>query len=228
MIYFLIMDCVYICRPGDNDELRYSIRSVVKNLPHDNIWIVGYKPPWYKGNYVEVEDKTIKFDNIRRCLSAITDIGAISDDFILMNDDFYILKPMGLIPTYHGGLLDKKIERYVSDSGSTRYTRILGEASKQLKKRGIKEPLDYDIHTPMIMNKHKLKQIVNMNMAPRSMYGNIYEIGGKEIEDVKIYKYNNAIDYSFGVISTEDNSLHLIKEMLIKEFPNPSLYELLN
>jgi hypothetical protein len=135
---------------------------------------------------------------------------------------------MGLMPTYHGGLLDDKIGRYVAHSGSTRYTRILGEASKQLKKKGIKEPLDYDIHTPMIMNKYKLKHVVNMNMAPRSMYGNIYGIGGKEIEDVKIYKYNNSIDYSFGVMSTEDNSLHLVKEMLEREFSKPSPYELLD
>lgn len=220
------MDCVYICRPGDNEELRYSIRSVVKNLSYDNIWLIGYRPDWYKGNYVEVENKSIKFENIRKCLEVITKVGAISDDFTLMNDDFYITKPMGSVPIYHGGLLDDKIGRYVAHSGSTRYTRILGEASKQLKKRGIKEPLDYDIHTPIIMNKDKLKEVVQLNLAPRSMYGNVFSIGGTEIEDVKIYKYNNSIDHSFGVISTEDNSLHLVKDMLAKYFPDPSHYEL--
>lgn len=220
------MDCVYICRPGENEELKYSIRSVDKNLSHDRIWIIGYKPNWYTGNYVEVEDKSVKLENIRNCLSVVTKVGAISDDFVLMNDDFYILKPMGTLPTYHGGFLDDKISRYVAHSGSTRYTRVLGEASRDLKKRGIKQPLDYDIHTPMIMNKLKLKEIVGMNMAPRSTYGNIFNIGGTQIEDVKIYKYNNTVDMSPGVLSTEDNSLKLVKEMLEKEFSEPTRYEL--
>ena len=46
------MDIVYNCRPGkQNEELRYSIRSVMENLPHDNLWVVGGKPEWYTGNY---------------------------------------------------------------------------------------------------------------------------------------------------------------------------------
>lgn len=220
------MDCVYICRPGDNEELRYSIRSVDKNLTHNNIWLIGSKPSWYLGNYIEVKDKSIKLENIRNCLSIIPTIGAISDDFILMNDDFYILKPMGIVPTYNGGLLDDKIARYVAQYGSTRYTRVLAEASKQLKKQGIKEPLDYDIHTPMIMNKHKLKEVVQMNLAPRSTYGNIFNIGGIKINDVKVYKYNNTINLSHGVLSTEDNSFRLVKEKLSKYFEFSSKYEI--
>lgn len=219
------MDCVYICRPGENEELRYSIRSIEKNLTCDTVWLVGYKPDWYIGNYIEVADKSIKFENIRNCLSIVTNIGAISDNFLLMNDDFYILKPMGKVPIYHGGLLDDKIARYIANSGSTRYTRILAEASKYLKKKGILQPLDYDIHTPIIMNKHNLKEVVDINLAPRSMYGNIFNIGGTEIEDVKLYKYNNKIEYSHGVISSEDTSIKFLIDMLKTEFPNPSKFE---
>lgn len=225
MIYFLIMDCVYICRPGDNEELKYSIRSVVKNLTHNNIWLVGYKPEWYIGNYIQVEDKSIKFENIRKCLSVVTEIGGISDNFTLMNDDFYLIKPMGIVPTYHGGYLDDKIARYIAQFGSTKYTRILADASKQLKKRGIERPLDYDIHTPMIMNKEHLKEVIELGMAPRSMYGNVFSIGGIEIKDVKLYKHNNEIDYSSGIISTEDRSLRLVENMLKDLFSEPTDYE---
>lgn len=219
------MDYVYICRPGENEELKYSIRSVESNLDHRNIWLIGYKPDWYKGNFFEVKDKSTKFENIRNCIETITTIEDISNEFTLMNDDFYIMKPMKQVPMYHGGLLDDKISRYVADSGSTRYTRILALASKQIKRKGIEEPLDYDIHTPMIMNKYNLAKVVDMNLAPRSTYGNIFNVGGTQIDDVKIYRYNNKIDDSSGIFSTEDRSIYLVRKMLIEHFPTRSSYE---
>ena len=42
-----IMDLVYIVKNSEvNEDLRYSLRSVAKFVPHDKIWIVGYKPSW--------------------------------------------------------------------------------------------------------------------------------------------------------------------------------------
>ena len=48
------MDFVYICKEGVNEELKYSIRSVVESFPESNIWVVGGKPDWYTGNYIQV------------------------------------------------------------------------------------------------------------------------------------------------------------------------------
>ena len=62
------MDLVYICGPGDNEELRYSIRSAVKNLKFDNLWVVGGKPKWYVGNYLEVIQNKSKYTNARNNL----------------------------------------------------------------------------------------------------------------------------------------------------------------
>jgi hypothetical protein len=99
------MDYVYICRKGENEELRYSIRSVVKNTNCRNVWVIGYKPSWYNGNFVDFPDIATKFNNIINCTKAITDVGAISDDFVLMNDDFFFLKYRNSMPVYHGGPL---------------------------------------------------------------------------------------------------------------------------
>ena len=94
------MDYVYICREGDNEELRYSIRSVVANATHDKIWIIGYKPDWYIGNYIQIENIGSKFENITNCHKILPDIGALSEDFVIMNDDFFILKSLGKMPTF--------------------------------------------------------------------------------------------------------------------------------
>jgi hypothetical protein len=226
------MDCVYICRPGENEELRYSIRSIVKNLPYDHLWLAGYKPSWYTGNFFSVANTTTKYENIRLTLKTITENNKISDDFILMNDDFFVIKPVDNIETFHGGLLIDKINRYKELVGPNRYVSLLNKTYKFLINQGIENPLDYDIHTPMPMNKEKLSKIIDKRHFPRSLYGNIFNVGGSLITDVKVYpensllKNNNYIDCPY--ISTEDGSFEgLYNSLLSQMFVNKTEYEYL-
>lgn len=224
------MDCVYVCRPGDNEELRYSIRSVVKNLPYDNLWLIGYKPSWYTGNFISVPNTTTKFENIRLAIKTAAENDKISDDFILMNDDFFVIKHVQYVENLHGGLLIDKINRYRSMLGSGRYITLLENTHKFLTKSGIKNPIDYDIHTPMVFNKDKLLQIINRRHFPRSLYGNIFNIGGTLTKDVKVYSENSLLRYEINsdspYISTQDDSFDSLYNSLLKEmFPIPSKYE---
>lgn len=229
------MDYVYICREGDNEELRYSIRSVVAHASYNDIWLVGYRPDWYRGNFVDLPDTSTKFNNIINCIKAITDIGAISDDFVLMNDDFFFLKDVGIMPVYHGGLLSDKINKYL-ELGSRQYVTLLSKTYRNLIRQGIKEPLDYDIHVPMPMNKHKLKESIKKAYFPRSGYGNIHNIGGTQIADVKTYSSSNMLnpnsyDFNSGnmpFVSTEDGSFDKVYNAVLKEmFQAPSKYEIM-
>ena len=48
------LDIVYIVKNTEyNGELRYSLRSVCKNFPHRNIWIVGNLPKGIKCDYFQ-------------------------------------------------------------------------------------------------------------------------------------------------------------------------------
>ena len=85
-------DFVYICKSGENHELKYSIRSVIKYFPNANIWVVGGKPNWYIGNYIELKQSGAKYKNAYENLKLISNSDQISNDFYLMNDDFYIIK----------------------------------------------------------------------------------------------------------------------------------------
>lgn len=229
------MDYVYICREGENEELRYSIRSIVAHASYSDIWLVGYKPDWYRGNFVNLPDTSTKFNNIINCIKAITDVGAISDDFVLMNDDFFFLKDVGQMPVYHGGLLSDKIDRYL-ELGSRQYVALLSKTYRSLVRQGIKEPLDYDIHVPMPMNKQKLKESIKKAYFPRSGYGNIHSVGGIQIKDVKTYSASNILstssyDFSSGempFVSTEDGSFDLVYNQILKnKFQSPSKYEII-
>lgn len=219
------MDYVYICRSGENEELRYSIRSIIKYCNVTNVWVVGNKPDWYIGNFISVKDIGNKFQNINNCYKEIINNKNISENFILMNDDFFILSKNTNSWNYYSGKLKDKITNHISISGNSSYARALKGALKELKKRGIEEPINYDIHTPMAFTRANLAQVIDLSLAPRSMYGNIFVKDSINIEDVKIYK--NSIDLFYNdFISTEDNSFKIIEKQLQTLFPNATKYEI--
>ena len=221
------MDYVYTCRNSENEELLYSLRCLEENMPNGRVWLVGYRPKWYVGDFVSVKDVGNKFDNIRQCIKKITEIDEISDNFVLMNDDFFALKKINKIESFHGGLLSNKITRYKESRMSWKYIKLLELTLKDLQNNGINKPLDYDIHLPMIMNKELLAQTIDKAYFPRSGYGNIVKIDGIETQDVKIYKSKNKlVKNETGLISTETNSFQSLKNKIFKNnFYLSSSYE---
>lgn len=216
------MDYVYICRNGKNEELKYSLRSVEKNMQPGNVWVVGYRPDWYIGNFIKAEDIGKKFENIRNCIKIISENNNISENFVLMNDDFFAIKPISNLENFHGGLLKNKIERYKELRMSPKYIKLLTLTYNQLCDYGIQNPLDYDIHLPMIMNKKILTDALKVAFFPRSAYGNFAQIGGNMVSDVKIYS-NNIIDFDNienenMFVSTEDNSFLLLKNKILDKY----------
>ena len=212
------MDYVYICRSGDNDELRYSLRSIEENMPEGRVWVIGHRPVWYIGDFIPVNDIGGKFDNIKNCIKVASEHAEISNNFILMNDDFFALKKIETMPILHGGLLKDKIERYKEQMMSPKYIKLLELTYKQLLANNITDPIDYDIHVPIVMNKEKLSQAIPIAYFPRSAYGNFASIGGTKITDVKVYgsvKIKN--DEAFDFLSTEDRSFLSLRDNLLQQ-----------
>jgi hypothetical protein len=227
------MDYVYISNKKNNEELRYSIRSVEKNMPQGKVWIVGEAPDWYTGDVIPVKDKSFKFNNIRNCTEVAANSEEISDDFVLMNDDFFAVKKVKVVPTYHGGLLLDRISEYTALTPGSMYTVLLNRTYGELKKHRIDSILDYDIHVPMIFNKEKLRSVVTLAPFPRTMYGNKFAIGGEQVKDVKVYSDVRLMPRSYSLdnddmpyVSSEDGSFQELYNKLLKDmFPDPSKYE---
>jgi hypothetical protein len=227
------LDLVYICGPGDNEELKYSIRSAVKNLKFDNLWVVGGKPDWYVGNYLEVIQNKSKYANARNNLRAICNSSKISDSFILMNDDFYIMNKVDNVPYMHGGLLADKIKKYENLTGNTRYVLMLKRTLLSLSRRKNKDVLDYELHVPMVMEKEKLLAIVELPDLWRSRYGNTFDVGGIEIDDVKVYSFGALTKKSYDInnlkydyLSSNNDSFEMIRDKVLKvSFPDKVVYE---
>lgn len=223
------MDYAYITRGGQNEELRYSIRSVEKFMPAGEVYLFGEKPNWYIGKYTRVLQRGHKYDNARKNLKQICVNDEISDTFVLMNDDFFAIEDVPEIQTYHGGLLKHKIETYQHIRGRGAYTRLLEKTYKGLRRMGIEEPLDYELHVPMIMTKSGLESVLETDMLWRSSYGNINQVGGTRIFDVKVYHdypytHQNECPY----LSSSDESFAYVYKKYLKEKLrySPSRYEL--
>jgi hypothetical protein len=228
------MQYVYVCRPGQNEELRYSIRSVEANFPAGEIWVVGSKPSWYSGNHISAKQVAGKQDDAIKNLSTIVQSDKIQENFVLMNDDFFVVKPVSKIKIYHGGSLENKISIRRDITPGSKYLSLLSKTQKALRKRGIVDPLDYDIHVPMPMTKSGLKAALDLGIQWRSAYGNISDIGGTKIKDVKVYGSINFSELSYNLdaleheyLSTDDSSFPLVYKKILKSmFPNPSSCEL--
>ena len=235
------MDLVYICRDGENEELRYSIRSAVANLKHDKIWVVGGKPDWYSGNYIPVPQVLSKYENAKKNMQTIASSTEISNNFVLMNDDFFILKRVKALHYYHGGSIDNKIRYLKKKYGTSAYIKLLLRTKLALRQFGIRDVLDYALHIPFKMNRGKLSKILDLNLSWRLAYGNIYQVGGHLVKikdgtsrDVKIYKdkdvlsgkATNTISDTF--LSSNDDSFEELLPMLSTMFPDPSPWELDN
>jgi len=231
------MDFVYICRNGPNEELRYSIRSLYANTKVNSIWIVGGKPDWYRGKYIPVEQDQTKYLNAQNNLKTIINSNKIPDKFVLMNDDFYVIKPLTSIPVYHGGSLHDKAIKFKKHRPGL-YARQLEQTVKLLKENGVQNPLDYAIHVPMTIHKENFEFAVSLGGSIRSVYGNMNRIGGHRlpVDDVKVHParigYPKRFDYKTNefdlpFLSTSDATFKQVHRDFLGQFDKPSKLELI-
>jgi hypothetical protein len=230
------MDFVYVCRQGENEELRYSIRSVLSSFPDATVWVVGAKPDWYDGNFIGVKKERNRYATVEKNLAAIVESAEISEDFVLMNDDFFITHKIDKVETYYSGTLYDMVDRiektcnaYNMDrSYLNRVTRTYTYIKNKFR---IPQPLNYELHMPMPMQKKKLKDVLGIPALWRSAYGNKHNVAGILSGDVKVYGADGylSFDYLNGpgpYASSNDDSFEEMKPWLHNLFPNPSKHEL--
>ena len=242
------MDIVYLIKAdpeNDSEELRYSLRSL-QNIPHNKVFIVGEKPDWATNvEYIPVPQIKTKIQNWRMNLVAAVNSELVSDDFIMMNDDFFITKQMSEIPNMHFGNMEDIIKTYNKryPEGSDYISRMT-KLYELLKDRGYAEPISYELHTPMVLNKHKVQQLYgDVEHKPlyqfRTYYGNHFNVGGYQANDVKIFvdpvhndpAYNHNPDQylsSQALLSTTGGSFKrgLPGDFIRKSFTEKSPYEI--
>jgi len=240
------MDIVYLVKvntKSNGNDLRYSLRSL-KNIPHDKVILVGEKPDWVTNvTFIPVEQTDIKKANIENNLRAAIESELVSDDFVLMNDDFYIMKPISEIPNLNFGPMADVIQMYDDryPDGSD-YMRTMKAQYAELLASGYENPLSYELHVPMMMNKQKAKAFFTEITEPvyqfRSFYSNFINAGGISVPDVKVFieprhndkAYNaNPIAYlenqTFLSVTGGSFKTGISGEFIKSKFEEKSIYE---
>ncbi len=233
-------DIVIPVRVGeDNESLRYCLRSIEKNLPHRNIIIAGYCPKWLK-NVVHIpadpRHEINKYKRVSHNILAAAASDEVSDWFILFNDDMFVMNPMEEIPMTHRGNMITLITSEAIRSAPQMKESLL-MTYNALTHAGIKEPLNYEMHAPMIMNRHALLDLLpiletmKLKGVPiqfRSFYGNMHHVGGQEHADVKLANPHIFKMWTdFPIVSTTDDTFRSGRagEEIRESFPAKCSYE---
>jgi len=225
-------DVVYVCRPGDdNEELRYSLRSL-RNLPHGKVWIAGYCPTWVSAEVerIAVPARASKHDHALASLIAAMDHPEVSDPFLMMNDDFYIMREMEKVPVLHNGPLDQVIEDHAKGSS---YREAMENTAELLRKTDALELYGYEIHAPMEFEKIGLGLALSLGAKVsrfqyRTAYANMMLLGGIQCSDVKVYRQTKGHEYrNWSLLSTSDRTFkfHPVGRYIREQFSEVSPYE---
>lgn len=237
------MDIVYTYRyekRSQNRQLRYSLRSIEKHLIGvGEVFVIGF-PCGMKGvRYIEHHDNFSAARNIMMKLQIIARTEEVSEDFLYIADDHYLLKSMEAkdYPYYVNGMLQ---DLYKTQNNA--YRAMIKNTYEALELRQL-PTLNYNIHTPIIYNKTKLRKLAEMydlnnplNYLLKSLYMNTFhgltiEPELQELKDCKIRTNFEPEEiksriaartcWSTGKESYNENIGKVLEEL----YPNKSKYE---
>ena len=222
------MDVVFPYKKTKSDELKYALRSL-KYLPHRNVFICGDKPDWISDKVIwlgkSVYGVNAQHDSELNIRLALHDV-RLSSKFILMNDDFFILRPVYNLPDYYTGTFSELI-RSRQEAQFATFNQAMYKTKAFLTDP---DPLAFEVHIPVIMSKHKRLAVSNeilpmlalgCTVFPRSIYLNRYGNRIVKREDVKLYHFNNT-QLPDDFLSTDDGQF---TEQIKNLFPEKCIYE---
>lgn len=217
-----------------NRQLRYALRSWAAHLPHRQVWVIGYKPTWLSGvRHLPLHQGGTKYQNTTAAVRRACEHPEVSGRFLLCNDDFFVMRPVDEMPVLHRGPV-RHVEAYYASRASGAYLRGMRETAKLLADLGHAEPVSYELHVPMPVEGAAMLEALDLArhltvVHKRSLYGNLSELGGEQIEDVKIlHRAPTGFGPESRFLSTMPDSFangH-VGQFIRRAFPRPSRYEL--
>ena len=234
-----------------NHDLIYTLRALERfGGDYGNVYLVGYCPSYISNvHYIPNDQSRNKWQNTRGNLISACHTSAISDDFVLFNDDFILTKDVidweQFTNACCGTLLERGKELLMDKSIRSRWAHGFLFNHSLLSLMGVKSPLDFEYHAPFLYNKRKLLSLFDDErikpfmtdtkhlLFSRSLYGNLHpRPKPRKIEDVKLREdmTDDAILHQYGFFSVQDGLICSpdapnLNSWLKATFPEPSRYE---
>lgn len=188
------MILLYIIKKGgsswDDNELRYSLRSVAKHGQNvDSIIIAGHKPAWVQGvTHAPLTDPhSNRANNTWYKMKQMCH--NLNRPFVLMNDDFYLQQTTDFetLPHYTEGEIKDLAKKYrrVSD-----YVGMLYRTEYVLQRNGYPRK-NFAVHYPMMIDPvgfrpHFEHFVEEPGLSFRLIYGNMMVRETVELPDLKL------------------------------------------
>ena len=164
------MDLLYPIGTGSkwkNHELLFSLRSVEKNLKGvGRVFVVGEKPEFLSSKAMHIPCSDLDSPQVNPTLNVIIKIQAaieagISENFLLMNDDFIILKAIHCqsMPLLHKGFFSDYPYTYWNAGNYRQRMR----ATYELLLKEVDEPKNFGVHVPFEINVTEFEKMYNQN-----------------------------------------------------------------
>lgn len=216
------VDAVYLVREGDdNEELRYSLRTLAKNVPHSGVWIVGYKPRWVSDVVAHIQTVQGPDAQANQCAALRAMSAEIPGRFDVWNDDFYALKPT-TVRLQHQGPLAEHHARFAAIRPRSSYVARLLDTLDYLGPGA----LSYEIHRPMPVSGAALLDVLDeidanprRTLQWRSLYGNRRRSKGRRVADRLGWWPESEW------CTTDEYTWPAIEHHMASRFPDPCIYE---
>ena len=236
------------------EELRYSIRSVSENfLDLRHIWIVGDgNQPWLQDvNTInatrEYSDNVfVKNYDYTQMLLAAALSPAVSDPFLAINDDHYLLAPMTAEMIADRVLVREDMSVYTPEERATADTEwklAMWEQYDRLRHAKL-GGWNFECHTPVLVEKQKILHTWAFfgygagRLIWKSAYFNMFPPANAtaSLSESSGHKFGAYTDISYSEIKQRGNAaIYLnhndeglnddLKRYIQERFPNPSPYE---
>lgn len=216
-----------------NEQLRWALRSWSANLPHRRIWTVGYRLHWLadEAGHIPMRQHGTSYANTTAAMRAALDHPGVSDPFVWCNDDTFVMRRQtDGMPVLHRGPMRELVAARVGQTGP--YVDELAHTYAWLGSRGYDEPLSYDVHAPMPVDKagmtRALDEAPGHDAHKRTVYGVLSGLTGERVQDVKIaYRAPRGYGPDTPFLSTMPDAFangH-VGEFIRGAFPEPCRYE---
>lgn len=210
-----------------HERLRYALRSWAAHLPHRRVWLVGHRPWWVEDvEHLPIPQDSERFS--RMAVRAACEHPGVSDPFLLLDGDVFVMDPVEEMQVFHRGLLRDASE----DCGCQASAEGAQATRDLLAGLGHPDPLSYELHRPLPVGKtamlDTLDAVAHLDAVHvRTAYGTLARIGGEQAEDVRINHRapRGYLGRPFLSAAPDAFTHGAVGAVIRHAFPEPSRYE---
>jgi len=227
---------------GDDEELRYALRGVEKHIANfGKLVIVGMRPKWITNIiHIPCDDKRGNewrdYNIFNKIRTAIYNVPDLSDNFLFMNDDHFMLKDYEAASFPYFFREYDMIETINKTNKNHAWKTCLSNTRRYLITNGLPAKM-FDTHTPILYNKHEFLKLNSIDWGKmygygiKSLYANSLKIEGTFEKDGKLFPSEENANrikgkiYGLPCFSTSPVVPPTQRQIITDLYPNKSRWE---